>query len=168
MAKKDVSTKTGKDKAPSVFGGDVDRMFDEFTRGMMVSPFYRRAMNWDPFRRMEKATGMITPDVDVTESDGEIVISAELPGMEEKDIDVEMSGNRLTIRGEKHEEHEEKEKDYHVSERRYGSFKRTMTVPDGIDAEKVDAKVKNGVLTVTLPKKAEAKNKTRKVSIKAG
>lgn len=166
MAKKDVSTKSETSKAPSLLGGDIDRLFDEFTRGMTVSPFYRRALDWDPFRRIEKATGVITPDVDVTESDTEIRVTAELPGMEEKDIEVEMSGNRLTIRGEKHEEREEKEKDYHLSERRYGSFRRSMTVPDTVNAAKVAAEMKNGVLTVTLPKTAEAKAKTRKVTIK--
>jgi HSP20 family protein len=135
---------------------------------MMVSPFYRRAMDRDPFRRIDKATGLITPDVDVTESDTEIRVSAELPGMEEKDIEVEMSGNRLTIRGEKTEEREQKEKDYHVSERRYGSFRRMLTLPDSVDAAKVAAEMKNGVLSVVLPKTAEAKARSRKVAIRKG
>lgn len=166
--KKEVATKPEAPKMPSFFGGDIDRMFDEFARGMMVSPFYRRAMDRDPFRRIDKATGLITPDVDVTESDTEIRVSAELPGMEEKDIEVEMSGNRLTIRGEKTEEREQKEKDYHVSERRYGSFRRMLTLPDSVDAAKVAAEMKNGVLSVVLPKTAEAKARSRKVAIRKG
>lgn len=170
MAKqaKSVSSKSETPKSPSLFGGDVDRLFDEFARGMMTTPFYRRAADWEPFRRLEKASGIMTPDIDVTETDKEIRISAELPGMAEEDIDVEMSGDRLTIRGEKKEEHEERDKDYHVSERRYGSFRRSLRVPDTVDGGKVSAEMKNGVLTVVLPKANAAKNKARKVSVKKG
>ena len=170
MAKqaKSVSSKSETPKSPSLFGGDVDRLFDQFARGMMTTPFYRRAADWEPFRRLEKASGIMTPDIDVTETDKEIRISAELPGMAEEDIDVEMSGDRLTIRGEKKEEHEESDKDYHVSERRYGSFRRSLRVPDTVDGGKVSAEMKNGVLTVVLPKAKAAKNKARKVSVKKG
>jgi HSP20 family protein len=170
MAKqaKEVSKKSESTKAPSLFGGDIDRLFDEFSRGMMTTPFYRRAMGWEPFRRLEKASGVMTPDIDVTETDREIRITAELPGMTDKDIAVEMSGDRLTIRGEKKEEHEETDKDYHVSERRYGSFRRSLRLPDSVDGAKVDAQMKDGVLTVVLPKSDAAKNKARKVAIKKG
>jgi HSP20 family protein len=74
----------------------------------------------------------------------------------------------LTIRGEKTEEREQKEKDYHVSERRYGSFRRMLTLPDSVDAAKVAAEMKNGVLSVVLPKTAEAKARSRKVAIRKG
>lgn len=168
MAKKPVATKTEVEKSPSIFGGDIDRMFDEFARGMMVSPFYRRALDWDPFRRIEKVTGLLMPDVDVTETDDELRITAELPGMEQKDVEIELSGNQLTVRGEKKEEREETRKDYHISERRYGSFRRSLQLPDTVDAEKIDAEMKNGVLTVVLPKTAEAKAKSRKISVRKG
>jgi HSP20 family protein len=168
MAKKEVAAKSETEKTPSLLGGDVDRLFDEFARGMMVSPFYRRALDWDPFRRIEKITGVVMPDVDVTETDTELRISAELPGMEEKDVEIELSGNQLTVRGEKKEEREETKKDFHVSERRYGSFRRTLQVPETVDAEKIDAEMKNGVLTVVLPKTEEAKSKARKISVKKG
>lgn len=163
---KEVSTKSAPAKAPSLFGGDIDRLFDEFSRGMMTTPFFRRAVDWEPFRRLEKATGMMTPDIDVTETDKEIRITAELPGMAEKDVDIELSGDRLTIRGEKKEVHEETDKDYHVSERRYGSFRRSLRLPDTVDGAKVDAQMKDGVLTVVLPKNDAAKNAARKVAIK--
>jgi HSP20 family protein len=168
MAKKEVATKSEPAKTPSLLGGDIDRLFDEFARGMMVSPFYRRALDWDPFRRIEKVTGLLMPDVDVTETDTELCIMAELPGMEEKDVEIELSGSQLTVRGEKKEEREETKKDYHVSERRYGSFRRTLQVPDTIDAEKISAEMKNGVLTVVLPKTEEAKSKARKISVIKG
>lgn len=170
MAKqqKGLQEKSKSAKTPSLFGGDFDHLFDEFTRGMMTTPLYRRAVDWEPFRRLEKATGMMTPDIDVTETDQDIRITAELPGMEDKDINVELSGDRLTVRGEKKEEHEETDKDYHVSERRFGSFRRSLRLPDSVDGAKVDARMKNGVLKVILPKTSTAKNKTRKVAIKQG
>ncbi len=168
MAKKDVAAKSEPAKTPSLLGGDFDRLFDEFARGMMVSPFYRRALDWDPFRRIEKVTGLVMPDVDVTETEGELRVTAELPGMEEKDVEIELSGSQLTVRGEKKEEREETKKDYHVSERRYGSFRRTLQVPDTVDAENINAEMKNGVLTVVLPKTEEAKSKARKISVKKG
>ena len=168
MAKKEVTRKTETERTPSLLGGDIDRLFDEFARGMMVSPFYRRALDWDPFRRIEKVTGLLTPDVDVTETESELRITAELPGMEEKDVEIELSGSQLTLRGEKQEEREETKKDYHLSERRYGAFRRVLQVPETVDVEKIDAEMKNGVLTVILPKTAEAKSKARKISVKKG
>lgn len=168
MAKKAITVKSEPAKAPSLLGSDIDRLFDEFARGMMVSPFYRRALDWDPFRRIEKVTGVVMPDVDVTETDTELRITAELPGMEEKDIEIELSGNLLTVRGEKKEEREETKKDYHISERRYGSFRRTLQVPESVNTAKIGAAMKNGVLTVVLPKTEEAKTKTRKISIEKG
>jgi HSP20 family protein len=93
-------------------------------------------------------------------------ITAELPGMDESNIDVKVSDGTLTIKGEKKEEKEEKEKDYYLSERRYGSFQRAFAVPDGVDTDKIDAQFKNGVLTVTLPKTAEAQKSEKKIAIK--
>lgn len=168
MAKKEIATKPEVEKTPSLLGADIDRLFDEFARGMMVSPFYRRALDWDPFRKIEKVTGLVMPDVDVTETEDELRITAELPGMEENDVEIELSGNQLTVRGEKKEEREETKKDYHISERRYGSFRRSLQVPDTVDTEKIDAKMKNGVLTVVLPKTEEAKSKARKIAVGKG
>jgi HSP20 family protein len=94
------------------------------------------------------------------------VVTAELPGMSEADIDVKYVDGTLTIRGEKKEEKEEKKKDYYLSERRYGSFQRAFQVPNGVDADKIDAAFKNGVLTVTLPKSAGAVRNEKKIAIK--
>jgi HSP20 family protein len=113
------------------------------------------------------------PSVDVSETDKEIRIVAELPGVDRKDIDVTLAGNQLTIKGEKRSEHEERgEKDesgrqFHRVERSFGSFRRTMTLPYRIDPSAVAADFKDGVLTVTVPKPAEVVANTRKIEIKA-
>jgi HSP20 family protein len=93
-------------------------------------------------------------------------ITAELPGMDESNINVKVSDNVLTIRGEKKEEKEEKKKDYYMSERRFGSFQRSFEVPDGVDAERIEASFKNGVLTVNLPKSPEALKKEKSIPVK--
>ncbi len=107
----------------------------------------------------------------VSETDKEICITAELPGIEMKDIDVEITGNRISIKGEKVSESEEKKdekgREFHRVERRSGSFQRTMTLPFDIDADKVSAAVKDGVLTVTVPKPPEAVKTAKKVQIKS-
>ena len=107
------------------------------------------------------------PKIDIAEKDGEYEISAELPGMDEKDVEVTCSNGGLLIKGEKKEESEEKKKDYFLSERRYGAFERYFTIPDGVDATKISADFKKGVLTVTLPKTVEAKSQKRKIPVKA-
>ena len=105
----------------------------------------------------------------VSETDKEFCVTAELPGMTEADVDVSVTGDRIVIRGEKKSEKEERSdeegREYHRIERTSGSFQRTMTLPFTIDADKVEAQVKDGVLTVTIPKPPEAVEKTRKVKV---
>ena len=103
----------------------------------------------------------------MAEREGAYEISAELPGLDEKDVEVKLANGLLTIRGEKKEEREEKEKDYYLSERRYGAFTRSFQVPEGVDADKVEARFAKGVLTVTLPKTAEAQKQEKKIEVKA-
>lgn len=105
--------------------------------------------------------------MDVCEREKEYEITAELPGMDTSNIDVKLANGMLTIKGEKKEEKEEKQKDYYVSERRYGSFERYFALPDGVDADKIGASFKNGVLKVTLPKTAEAQKPAKKIDVKA-
>jgi HSP20 family protein len=102
--------------------------------------------------------------MDVTETDKEIEITAELPGLEEKDVEVNVADNVLTIRGEKKAEKEEKSKNYQIVERSYGAFARTVELPDGVDPAAVKASIAKGVLKVTVPKPAPAK--ATKVEIK--
>jgi HSP20 family protein len=138
----------------ALFRQEMNRLYDSFFRGFELEPF-------------ESRIGAFSPHIDVTESDKDINITAELPGMDDKDIDVSISKDALTIRGEKKEEKEEKKKNYYHMERSYGSFSRTIPLPSEIDTDKVKAQFKKGVLTVTLPKTAKAVKETKKIQIKA-
>jgi len=144
---------------------EIDRLFDDFDGGIWRSPFRRSFFDIEPFRRSEAAFGAV-PAVDVTETDKAYEITAELPGMDEKNVEVKFADGVLTIKGEKQEEKEEKRKDYYLSERNFGSFQRAFQVPDGVDADKIEASFKKGVLTVTLPKSAEAQKAARKIAVK--
>jgi len=145
---------------------EVDRLFDEFNAGSWRFPFRHWPMEGEPFWRRDLTWGAI-PSVDIAEKDDCYEVTAELPGMEEKDVEVRLSDGALTIKGEKKEEKEEKRKDYYVSERRYGAFQRSFSVPEGIEADKVEAHFKNGVLTVSLPKTPAAQKREKKIAIKA-
>jgi len=99
------------------------------------------------------------PAVDVVETDDEVIVKAELPGMKSEDIEISVLNNTLTLSGEKKESQEEKGKGYYHVERRYGKFRRDIPLPTSVDADRVEAKFKDGVLTVTLPKTEQAKPK---------
>jgi HSP20 family protein len=145
---------------------EIDQLFDDFGSGTWRSPMRRSFFDMDPLRRAKAAfTGM--PAVDVTETENGYEVVAELPGMDEKNIEVKVANGILTISGQKREEKEEKKKDYYVRERRFGSFERTFPVPDGVDLDRVDASFKKGVLTVTMPKTAEAQKAEKKITVKA-
>ncbi len=142
---------------------------------------------WDPFReftslqhRMDRlfrdfygpegreealTTTTFAPPVDVYEDEHNLTLKIEVPGIEEKDIDVRVENNTLTVTGERKIEKEEKEENYRRVERQYGSFTRTFTLPQTVDAENVSADYDKGVLKISLPKKAEAKPKQIKVNV---
>ncbi len=131
----------------------------------------RRNMDrfWDSFfergvRRTEEE-GEWLPFLDVAETKDEIVVKAEVPGMDPKDIDISLSDGLLTIKGEKKQEREEKEEDYHLVERSYGTFTRSIRLPKEVRRDKISASYKNGVLKVTLPKSEEAKQKEIKIKV---
>lgn len=145
---------------------EMERMFDDFRADFGGSRFRHGRFALEPLFKREWGRGL-SPAVDVVEKDNAYEVTAELPGMSEKDIEVKLAGGMLTITGEKSEEKEEKKKDVFVSERRYGSFQRCFSVPDDVDADKLEASVSNGVLTVTMPKSAEAKKKERKIAVTA-
>jgi HSP20 family protein len=128
----------------------IDRLFDDFTRGFPVFS--------------GSGAGEMLPSVDVTETDKQIEITAELPGLEEKDVQVNFADNVLTIRGEKKAEKEEKDKTYRLVERSYGSFVRSLELPDGVDANTIKASIDKGVLKVTVPKPAPAQ--VKKIDVK--
>lgn len=145
---------------------EIDRLFDDLEWGGWRSPFPRSLFAPEPFWRSEITWGKV-PAVDVAETAKGYEITAELPGLDEKNIEVKLADGMLTIKGEKKDEREEKRKGYQLSERRYGSFQRSFTVPDGVDADKIEAAFKNGVLTVILPKTPEALKSEKKIEIKA-
>jgi HSP20 family protein len=126
---------------------EMDRLFDGFSKS---------------FTGLSSRTLM--PSMDLAETEKEIELTAELPGMEEKDVQLNVVDNQLTIRGEKKNQREEKEKDYHLVERNYGSFVRTVDLPPGVDLDSIKAVMSKGVLKVTVPKPAPAQAK--KIEVK--
>ena len=127
----------------------VSRVFQDFNRGsdeLLTS-------------------GTFVPPVDIYEDEHSITLKLEIPGINEKDIDIRLENNTLTVRGERSFEKEEKEENFHRIERRYGSFARSFTLPNTVDPENVEASYENGVLRVKLAKRAEAKPKQIKVSV---
>jgi HSP20 family protein len=145
----------------------IDRLFDDFGRGVW-QPFRHSLFGAEPLWPREVTWGAAVPAVDVAESEKAYEITAELPGFDEKNIEVKVTDGSLTIKGEKQEEKEEKKKDYYLHERHFGSFERSFALPDGADADKIEAVFKKGVLTVTLPKKPEAQKPAKKIEVKAG
>jgi HSP20 family protein len=125
----------------------------------------RDLMRWDPFRELspifpaDGQKGLFVPDVDVKETADAYVFKADLPGMKEKDVEVSLTNNRLTLRGKREEEKREEKDNYFTCERSWGSFSRSFTLPQGTSVESAHADLKDGVLTVTVPKKAEAQPK---------
>ena len=132
---------------------EIDRLFEDFGRGFPNLP----AFGGNGAKLM--------PSIDVTETDKEIEITAELPGLEEKDVQINVADNLLTIRGEKKAEKEEKDKNYRLVERSYGSFERTLELPEGVNADAIKANIAKGVLKVTVPKPAPAQ--VKKIDVKA-
>lgn len=147
--------------------GEIDRIFEEFSCGFWPTGFGRRLLDVEPFWRREPAADYLAPAVDVAERDKEYQITAELPGLDEKNVDISVVDDLLTIKGEKQEETEEKEKNYYMSERRYGSFQRSFRLPSDVEQDKIEASFRKGVLTVTLPKAPEAQSKQKKIEIKS-
>lgn len=142
---------------------EVDRLFEDFGGGFWRRPFAALA----GFDRNWPQKFVAAPAVDVAETDKAYEITAELPGIDQKNVEVNVANGGITIKGEKKEETEERRKDYYVSERRYGSFERYFELPDGIETDKIEATFKNGVLKVTLPKTAEAQKAAKKIEVKA-
>lgn len=132
---------------------EVDRLFNDFTRGFpSLTAFGNNG-------------GNLLPSIDVAETDKEIEITAELPGLEEKDVQINVADNILTIRGEKKAEKEEKDKNYRLVERSYGSFERSLELPGGVNVDAISASIAKGVLKVTVPKPAVTQAK--KVEVKS-
>jgi HSP20 family protein len=138
---------------------EMNRLFDDFFRGW--------GSDLAPFRAFEEGLSAFAPRIDMTEDEKAVQIAAELPGVDEKDVEISVSGDILTIRGEKKAEREDKGRNYYRMERSYGSFHRAIPLPVGVDQDKVEASFKKGVLSITLPKTAEAQRQAKKITVKA-
>ena len=134
----------------------MNAAFESFWRGMDR-----------PFGALGPVAGETVPSSDVVETDDGVEVSIELPGMEQDDVEVSLTGDSLTIKGEKKIEKQEQKRGYYVSERSYGSVYRSIPLPPGVDADKAEATFRNGVLTVRLPQTAEAKEKVKRVEVKS-
>ena len=130
-------------------------------------PSLRCMFDAEPASRYETSFSVPSPAMDITEDDGNYNMTAELPGMSEKEIEVVVSGDMLTLKGEKKEEKEQKEKNFYLSERSYGSFQRSFYVPEGVDRDKIAADFSKGVLTITMPKTAKAVQQQKTIEVKA-
>lgn len=136
----------------------VNDLFDSFFRDFAMTPARVAREEWP---------GVFWPEIDVSETGSEMVVTAELPGLTEKDVNITLERDSLILSGEKKEEKEEKGKNYWHSERRFGSFRRVIPLPEGgVDEQKVRAEFKGGVLTVTLPKTEEARRQHKKIPVR--
>ncbi len=138
-----------------LMGKEMDRLWDTFFEEMPLSRLARR----------EEWPNKWLPTLDLAETKNEFVVKAEVPGMSPKDIDISLNGGVLSIRGEKKQEKEEKEENYHFVERSYGSFSRTIRLPGDVQSDKIKAAYKDGVLRISLPKSEESKRKEVKIKV---
>lgn len=143
----------------------VDQLFEDFHISGLHLPFRRSPFDAEPVWRRE-LLGHSMPAVDIAEKDKFFELTAELPGLDENNIEIKLSDGNMLIRGEKREEFEENKKGYYLSERHYGAFERIFNLPKGIDPERIEASFSKGILTVKLPKKPEAIKPEKVIPIK--
>jgi HSP20 family protein len=145
-----------RERAPATWPGEFRREFDDLVARFFGEGFGLTDQGW---------AGTFRPAIDVSETDDEIVIKAEVPGTEQKDLQVELTGDVLTIKGEKREEREKKDESHHRIERSFGSFTRSFALPCEVKEEAVEAVYKDGILTLKLPKCETAKKKSIKIKV---
>ena len=140
---------------------EIDRLFDEAFRG--VPSIFRGGLEWPEITPI-----MLTPSIDIKETDDNYVVSVEVPGVAKEDVDIRIEGDTLTIHGEKKQEKKEDKENYHCVERHYGSFERMLTIPKDANKDNIDAKFKDGVLTINIKREAKSLPKeAKKVEVKA-
>ncbi len=143
---------------------EMDRLFEDFSLSPFRLSLRRPVFDSEPFWHPE--SWMTVPAVDFVETEKGYELTADLPGLDEKDVEVKIAGGVLTVKAETEEGKEETKKDFHLRERRFGSFERTLRMPEGVDTDKIEAHFKKGVLTVMLPKTAEAQKPVKKIEVK--
>ena len=144
----------------SAFRTEMDRLFDDF-----FAPVAGEGRHFAS--SAQPAAALLRPSIDVEETDQAYRVSAELPGLTEKDVELNLRDNALTLSGEKRSEREEEQAGRRYAERSYGRFERTIPFPVEVDADRIDAVFRNGVLTVTLPKNEKAQEKSRKIEVRS-
>ena len=164
MANTEITKGNGGPQRPvDLFGAmrdEMDRMFERFEHGWTRWPSLARA-----FPASAASVGMV-PDLDVRDDGKQLTIEVDLPGMDEKDVAVTLASGLLTIRGERKSEREERKDNYYLAERSYGTFQRSLRLPDTIDESKLEARFDKGVLKVTAPKRPEAVKAEKRIEIK--
>jgi HSP20 family protein len=143
------------------FSEEVDRIFDEFGMG-------RGLFGSRPGRGQESGQGMWSPQIEMHERDNQLIICADLPGLKKDDIHLEINDEALVIKGERHQEFEDTRQGYYRSERSYGSFYRTIPIPEGADAEQAKASFQDGVLKITLPLPKQDQPRSRRIEVQEG
>jgi HSP20 family protein len=144
------------------FRSEMDRLFDRFG-----FPSLRRMLDFEPPGRPLSTFPMATPPIDISEDAKSYKIAAELPGLDAKDVDVTVAGDMLVLKGEKRHEKEQKDKNYHFSERSYGAFRRSFELPASVERDKISADFAKGILTIMLPKNATAQKEAKKIEVKS-
>jgi HSP20 family protein len=146
------------------FRSEMDRLFDRFS-GSFGLPSLRRMFDMGPAMRPSSFSFGV-PAIEMSEDEKSYKIAAELPGLDAKDVDLSISGDMLVLKGEKRQESEQKDKNYHFSERAYGSFQRAFELPASVDRDKISADFSKGVLTIEMPKTAEAQRQPKKIEVR--
>ncbi len=151
----------------------IDQFLEDFELDFLRSPSRRSVFEVEPLSRRGLTWGA-TPAVDIVEKDTAYEVTADLPGLETNNIEIRVVNGKLTIKGQKQEEKEDKKAnekakkaDYHLRERLFGSFERRFEIPESVDADKIEASFGKGVLVVTLPKKPEAQKPAKKINVKS-
>jgi HSP20 family protein len=162
----DITGKGQGERLPSLYTGpfhsfrtEMDRLFDNFFGGLPALTNLRHSF---------PAGEGLTPAWDVKETEKELVVKADLPGIDEKDIQLTIQDGVLTLRGEKKSERKDERDNYYVMERSYGSFQRSIRLPETVNDEKAEARFDKGVLTITLPKRPEMVKAQKRIAIKSG
>jgi HSP20 family protein len=170
MANRDLTPWSGRTVSPygadpfASFRREMDQLFEDFFAPTEARTF----AGVRPAARAGAGISAISPSIELHDTEKAYEVTAELPGLEQKDVAISLRDNAIVLSGEKREEHKEGDGGRRWSERTYGRFERTIGLPEEVDADKVAATFKNGVLKITLPKNPKAQDKTRKIEIKPG
>jgi HSP20 family protein len=141
---------------------EIDSLFDQAFRSFGFEPLMKSGLDKS---LLGNFPAIFSPDLNISSDDKEYVITLEAAGLEEKDISIDLTGNRLTIKGNKQDESESKDKNFYRIERKFGSFQRVLALPEDTQADRIKATMKNGLLTITVPRTEQLGNDTRKIDI---